>query len=317
MTEKLSEMDKVELVSRKQLEEELAASLAAGHLPDHFLYLGDSGADNWLALAGSDDYDVSARLEELLRASLPHLAARLPASPDVVSLGAGSGRKERLLLEALMRRGGRPNYFPLDISTRLVDLALEAVEDLDPEGCGLVAKLDALPRLATCFRPPVLLCCLGNNFSNFEPDWLLPLLSAQLGPKDYLLVDFHLVPADGERAHSECERRYGCAANRNFNLGPLTERGLKEADCELALELVEWPGLGWRTRKSVTLKREATLRCAGRTVRLRAGTTLQLGFTCKYTREAAESVLANHGLTVEERFASACGGFLLLLAKRR
>lgn len=309
-------MDKVELVSRENLEQELAVSLAAGELPDHFLYLGEEGAGNWLSLAGSEEYDISARLEELLRRSLEALVPRLPASPDVVSLGAGSGRKERLILSALTERGGRPSYFPLDISSPLIDAALEAVADLELSGCGLVAKVEALPRLAPCFRPPRLLCTLGNNFSNFEPGWLLPLLAAQIGPRDHLLLDLHVVPPDYGAAQAEVAGRYGCSLNQAFNLGPLLARGLNGEDCELSLELIEAPGLGWRTRKTIHLKRSAEVRCGGRSVRLAAGTTLRLGFTFKYTAQGIERLLNLHGFEVAERFATPDAAFLLLLLQR-
>jgi len=306
-------MDKLELVSRERVEEDFAAALAAGRLPDHFLYVGEGGADKWLALAASSDFDIAARLEGLLRGSLPELAPRLSGARDVVSLGAGAGRKERLILEALAERGMRPSYFPIDISTRLIDLALAEVRSLAPEGCGLVAPIEALPRLARCFHPPVLYCCLGNNACNYEPEWLLPLLRAQLKPADRLLLDLHVVPEDSDTARWETTRRYGCRLNRDFNLGPLLERGLPGDACELSLEVVASEGLGWRTRKEIRLTREATLSCAGKDVQLAAGTTLQMGFTYKYTAPSALGLLISHGLAPQARFSSEGGDFLLLL----
>jgi len=308
-------VDRLELVSRAGLERELAENLSAGRLPDRFLYLDEAGAAGWLALADSSEFDIAAALEGLLRGAAAELAALLPERCDVVSLGAGSGRKERLLLEALCARGGRPCYFPVDISAPLIERALAEAEPLGLEGCGLVAPLEALPRLAPCFRSPLLLCCLGNTFCNFEPHWLLPLLRDALGPDGRLLLDFHLVSSEPEAAQAAVRGRYGSSLNRAFNLGPLLRRGLEAEACELEVALVPVPGLGWRTRKAIRVRRAAQVRCGEAVVRLAEGSTLELGFTYKYTAQGLEGLLAAGGLRAEARFASPGGEFMLLLLR--
>jgi uncharacterized SAM-dependent methyltransferase len=309
-------MEREELVSAEALERELAECLRRSELPDHFLYLGEAGVAGWLELAESAEFDIAARLEDLLRESVAELADELPACCDVVSVGVGSGRKERLILEALRARGGRPRYFPIDISAPLVDMAAAEVAHLAPEGRALVAPLAALPRLAARhFRTPMLLCLLGNNSCNHEPEWLLPMLRRQLGPGDHLLLDFHLAPSDPEAARAQVEARYGGELNRAFNLGPLTRRGLDPAACELSLEVVACQGLGCRTRKGIRIRRRARVRCGQEVVELREGTRLTLGFTYKYAPGVVEGLLARHGFEVRRRAASAEGDFLILLLR--
>jgi uncharacterized SAM-dependent methyltransferase len=309
-------MKKIELVSREILERELAWNLSRGRLPDHFLYLGEAGVNGWLALADSPEFDIARRLEGLLRESLAELVPLLPKGCDVVSLGVGSGRKERTLLEAMVERGARPRYFPVDISSGMVDLAIAAVEHLGLEGTGLVAPLEAITGLYHHFGSPKLLCCLGNNFCNYDPDWLMGTLRGQLGEGDALLVDFHLVPENDAAAASEVLRRYGCELNRAFNLGPLVGRGLPAEACELSVGVVRRPGLGFQTRKAIRLKERATVQCGEEAVKLNEGATLQLGFTCKFTPAGLRSLPPRHGLEPLASFTTQDGAFALLLLRR-
>ncbi|MFH0809350.1 MAG: L-histidine N(alpha)-methyltransferase [Pseudomonadota bacterium] len=309
-------MKKIEIVSRDRLEHQLAEHLRRAELPDHFMYLGASGAARWLRLAESPRFDIAARLEDLLGRHVEDFASGLHACCDVVSLGAGSGRKERLILDALVERGGRPRYFPIDVSAELVDMALAAAADVAWGGCGLVAPVEVLSGFAgKYFGTPMLLCMLGNSFCNHEPDWLLPLLRAQLGPEDHLLLDFHLVPEDHEAAEAEVMPRYNCQMNRDFNLGPLVERGLSPEACDFFMEVVPSAGLGWRTRKAILIKEKARVRCGSEVVVLEAGTELRLGFTYKYVASAVEELVARHGLEVRSRAASEDAAFALLLLR--
>lgn len=313
-------VERIELVSDNDLEMRLAQHLRQGQMPDPFLYIGEAGARNWLTLDSSDDFPVATRLRDLLVQSMPELVECVPSTPDVVSLGVGSGEKERLLLETLMRTRS-PRYVAVDVSGPLVDAALETVTDLSTEKKGVVAFVEDLPRIREHWASPVLLCLLGNNFSNYEPDMLLDLVREQLTPGDLFLFDCHLLPADGAEAEmgkEDVERIYCSRQNALFNMGPLIQRGMAPDDCTFHLELitVDSPaGPSIRTRKWLDVTRDGLVCCGPDDVYLTSGSRIELGFTFKHTVPQVRCHLARQGFGEVISFTSQGGDNLLVLAR--
>ena len=134
-------MKKIELVTKKELEIQFCECLIRREMPDEFLYLVDTGSKNWLALDESAEFTVAKTLTDLLRQSIDNVAAHIPGKFDLVSIGVGSGHKERIIMETLIRRGLSPRYYPVDISSELVDAALNIVSDMDIEKVGIVGNL--------------------------------------------------------------------------------------------------------------------------------------------------------------------------------
>jgi len=310
----------LDLLDADALEASLRDHLARREMPDLFLYLGTEGAGHWLDLDESESFDVASDLTALLRTSAPLVASEVPAGVGVVGLGVGGGRKERILLEALPANGSR-RYVAADVSRALVEAALDAVVDLPLEALGATARVEDLPRLRPHVRPPVLVCLLGNTFSNFEPDRLLKRVRAALGPSDRFLFDAHLAPADEENEASwrqDVERAYASAENARFNLGPLTARGLPTDAARFALRLVRVPtrqGPTWRTRKKIHVLRDADVSFTAGVVRLRAGEVIRMGFTYKHTRRQVFGWVREAGFTVIEVFSDADKTNLLVLAR--
>jgi len=310
----------IDLVGADDLEASLRNHLARREMPDLFLYLGAEGAGQWLDLDESDSFGVASDLTDLLRASAPAVASHLPVGVSVVGLGVGGGRKERILLEALPSNGPR-RYVAADVSPALVEAALGAVADLPVEAIGATARVEDLARLRPHVRPPVLVCLLGNTFSNFEPDRLLKRVRAALGPSDFFLFDGHLAPADeGNEAswRQDVERAYASAENARFNLGPLTARGVPADACRFVLRLVRVPtrhGPTWRTRKKIHVLRDADVSFPTGPVRLRAGEVIRMGFTYKHTRRQMVGWVRMAGSKILEVFSDAASKNLLVLAR--
>jgi len=287
-------------------------------MPDPFLYVGEFGARNWLNLDSSEDFPVATRLQDLLEESIPELVKQIPGSPDVVSLGVGSGEKERLILKALMQSGS-PRYVAVDISASMVDEALKTAEDLPISKSGVVAFVEDLPRVREHWRSPILLCLLGNNFSNYYPDALLSLVRDQLQPDDLFLFDCHLLPSESSRQQTgkqAIEEIYGSRQNAIFNMGPLIERGMDPDDCVFHLELitVDSPaGPACRTHKWLELLSDTEVSCAGSDIELRGGFKIELGFTFKHTLPQVEIHLARQGFRTIRSFVSRTGENALFL----
>jgi hypothetical protein len=185
-----------------------------------------------------------------------------------------------------------------------------------------VAGIEDLPDLLADVRPPVLLCLLGNTFSNFEPDELLATVAGHLAAGDSFLFDCHLAPdaeADVEDWRRRVEAAYGSDENARFNLGPLTSRGVDPAACRFSLRLRRVPtphGPAWRTHKTIEMLADAEASFASGPLALPAGRVIEMGFTYKHTRGQVIDHVRRHGLDVVKAWTDAAGGNLLVLARR-
>ena len=314
-------MKKIELISRDELESRFWECLNERRMPDCFLYLDSCGVKNWLKLDSSAEFTVAAGLTVLLEQSLDSIAKHASDRLDVFSIGVGSGEKERMLLQALLPRC-QPSYYAVDISSQMVDEALYAAADLDINKTGIVAFLEDLPSLKEFWHRPVLLCLLGNNFCNYEPDCLLETVAGQLEPGDLFLFDCHLLPRPSPTKGSgqaQVEQTYRSPLNVHFNIDPLVRRGLKWGSCTFHLELLpNETNLGsvYRTSKRLEILEDAIISDGRHEVLLAAGETIRLGFTCKYTAAQVEEYLKRHGFQMVECCLSPDGNNLLALAGR-
>jgi len=315
-------LNKIELVTKEELEARLQACLEQRQMPDYFLYLDDSGVRNWLTLSNSEEFPVASRLTGLLMQSLSPIVEHLSGRFDMVSIGVGSGEKERMLLEALVHQG-TPTYYAVDVSSEMVDEALNTVADINVEKIGVVAFLEDLAVLRRFWNPPVLLCLLGNNFCNYDPDILLETLHAQLQSEDLFLFDCHLLPTQQQAedwGREEVERVYRCQLNVRFNIDPLVQRGMNPDDCVFHLELLPADtslGSIYRTTKWLDMLKDTTITCGPNNVLLRADDTISLGFTYKYTCSQVQGYLRRHGFQEVELFLSPDEDGLLVLVRKQ
>ena len=312
---------KIELVQTCELEEQLKQCLEQRFMPDYFLYLGDSGSRNWLELDGSKEFTVASRLTGLLTQSIPIIARHIHHRCDMVSLGVGSGQKERLLLEALVPRGVK-KYVAVDISASLVEKAMNRVADIGIIKIGLVALMEDLTRLRRFWGSPVLLCMLGNSFCNYEPEQLLQSIHRHLEAGDLFLFDCRLFPygvEDGGAEREQVERMYRSQPNVRFNTAPLAQRGMGAEVCSFHLELETLEsevGPVLRTKKWLHLRKDARVSCGREQVLLRRGDDIQLGFTYKFTRPQVQAYLKRLGFRAVEICVGAEGGDMLALVQK-
>jgi uncharacterized SAM-dependent methyltransferase len=311
----------MELVNDELLEQKLKHCLDRRQLPDAFLYIGDSGATNWLTLESSTRFPVAATLTALLQEHADALARQTAHCRDIVSVGAGDAQKELLLLRALLRHS-RPVCHIIDVSRSLVEKALHTLRELKIETHGVTAFCEDLDQLSPHWRRPVLLCLLGNNFSNYDPVSLLDLIGRNLGPADALLLDAGLLPENQREVQAwvrQTEEVYQAPENVRFNLAPLVTRGMDPADCRFEIKLIRVPqpwGAVWRTQKRIHVLRPALVRCGAATVSFAAGEVIEMGFTYKYRITQLQNCLQRHEFRLIESRQDATGGNAILLAAK-
>jgi uncharacterized SAM-dependent methyltransferase len=312
----------MELVSDEILEDKLKHHLDRRQLPDAFLYVGDRGATGWLTLESSTRFPVAATLTALLAEHAEALARQTPHCRTVVSIGAGDGQKELLLLQALLRYS-RPVCHIIDVSRPMVEAALGTLSELPIETRGATAFCEDLDRLAPHWDRPTLLCLLGNNFSNYEPAFLLDLIGRNLEPADAFLLDASLLPESEQDVHAwvqEVEEVYNSPENVRFNTAPLVTRGLDPPSCRFELKLIRvglpW-GEVWRTQKRIHILRPAAVRCGEATVAFSAGDVIEMGFTYKYRFSQLRDCLQRHGFRLQGSRLDRTGSNALLLTAGR
>jgi len=303
------------LLTEAALADEFLASFQTRRLDEKFFYWFPLSVRAWLALCSDGAYRNFVRSRSLVAQSAPALAARTPAGPvEVLSLGAGQGDKDLILLDALRRQGRSVAYRPVDASQGLLEIACQnalasgfPVEGLKAD----VTRADHLDAIvAGRDTPPRLVMMMGNTLGAFDPIAAARALRALLRPGDSLLVDGELYSG------SDTVAGYDNPLNRRFAWAPLHAVGIGDDDGDLRFEVREdarFPGL-YPLAKFFAARRDVAARVGGETMALAAGERVEMNHSYKYTPESFERILTEAGLAVRWRGTSDDRRFLMVLA---
>lgn len=179
---------------------------------------------------GSELFEVITRLPEyypsrtergILSRWMPDLIPSLGCR-TIIELGAGSGEKTRLILDAAARLPGEKAYVPIDVSGSFLR---QAAQRLSADYPGffvkpLVSDLTDRLRLPEPLPRPWLVVFLGGTIGNFAPPAAATLLTgvrSHLDAGDRLLlgVDLRKDPAIIEAAYNDAQ---GVTAAFNINM---------------------------------------------------------------------------------------------------
>jgi uncharacterized SAM-dependent methyltransferase len=239
----------------------------------------------------------------------------------LAGIGIGTGEKERILLEEMTKLSKHLVYYPMDISSELVQKAIQRVEHLPIEVMGIIGRFQDIENVASHWRHDIMISVLGNNFSNYHPDQFFGKLKSVVESDDLLLIDANLFPSTGnENAHRRrIEETYSSDLNKKFNISPLTKRGVPEAACEFDIQLKptqsNW-GTVYRTHKTIRILQDVSVDCGGREILLSQGDTIELGFTYKYTKEQILSLAPRFGFKVEQHYLNEDNTNILMLLSK-
>lgn len=119
-----------------------------------------------------------------------------PSGFDLIELGAGDGKKTKVLLKELVDHKVDVTYIPIDISQHAIDSLSESlrktIPSLDVQGQqGMY--FDVLKRLSQYDKRPKVIMVLGSNIGNFQHDEAIDFLSqlrALMNSKDLLFMGF-------------------------------------------------------------------------------------------------------------------------------
>ena len=166
-------------------------------LPSKYLY-DEIGSELFEAISLLPEYGLTRADTRLLQRHAEEMVARMPTPTHVAELGSGSGKKTRMILEALARRQ-RTFYYPIEISPAALVACEKELGQLDCVSLVGYEKpyLEGL-KAVTARREPgehLLVLFLGSTIGNFDrpaADDFLRQVRAALEPGDSLLLSTDL-----------------------------------------------------------------------------------------------------------------------------
>jgi len=260
------------------------------------------------------------RTEEALLAEIADQVVGLTGARELVELGSGAGRKIRLLLDAMQRRGHLERCVLLDINETFLRTSAEELADQYPEieVCGVVG--DFLRDLESVGAgSDRLFIFLAGTIGNLYPRQLSTFFGnvrAALGPSDAFLVGLDLVK-DTTRLEAAYNDSSGVTAEFNLNALRVLNRRFGTAFEVNAFEHVafynrerEWIEMRlramWPTGASLGGERE---------IRFEAGDEIRTEISRKFSRRSFVDALGGTGLELAAWFTDSDSLFASALVR--
>ena len=274
------------LLTEQEMAHSFLSALKDRYLPERFFYWFPLSCQAWLDLCSDGAYKNFMRSYQLISTHAADMATRLPAGEvEVISLGAGQGNKELLILKALEASGHRITYIPVDASQTLLEVACLTAAQEGFSSRGVKANLADLAHLQSLLPPKNsnktrLVLFLGNTLGAFDPANYIKTLRRLLDTGDFLLVDGEIY------FKSQTMAGYDNPLNRRFAFAPLLSIGITSEDGSLRFETQEdpsQPGL-YQLTKYFVPSHDLQVQVAGHPITLQQGQKIQMSSSGKYSR---------------------------------
>ncbi|MFI0355583.1 L-histidine N(alpha)-methyltransferase [Actinomadura sp. 9N407] len=286
-------------------------------LPPKWFY-DERGSELFEEITRLEEYYPTRREREILIARAPEIAA-VTGARTLLELGAGSGEKTRLLLDALS--GTLRTYVPVDVSG---DFLVGAADQIAAEHPGL----DVRPAVADYEQHLHLLpggdrrlvAFLGGTIGNMPPADRIGFLSglrATMEPDDALLIGADLVK-DERRLVAAYDDAAGITAAFNRNVLHVINRELDADFDTTAYEHVAfWNAADEWIEMRLRSTRDQSVRVGGLDleVSFTAGEEMRTEISSKFRRERLAAELEAAGLVLAEFWTDEAADFSLSLAR--
>jgi L-histidine N-alpha-methyltransferase len=304
----------------KALRRDVAEGLTAHPkaLPPKWFY-DERGSGLFERITRLPEYYPTRAERAILDRHAPDIA-RATGADTLVELGAGSGEKTRLLLDALRAAGTLRRYVPVDVSGDFLAGAAAGIADAYP-GLAVHAVVADFERhlhlLPAGGRRTV--AVLGSTIGNLTPReraGFLRDVHGTLAGGDTLLLGVDLVK-DPRRLVAAYDDAAGVTAEFNRNVLRVVARELDavvdpDAFDHVALwdPAAEWIEMRLRSRRAARVRVGAL----GLTADFAAGEELRTEISAKFRREGIAAELRAAGFTPAEGWTDPAGDFAVLVA---
>ncbi|HKF23630.1 MAG TPA: L-histidine N(alpha)-methyltransferase [Candidatus Angelobacter sp.] len=240
----------------------------------------------------------------------------------LVELGAGSARKTRLLIEAVLRRQLRLDFYPVDVSPTALREALASLNGDYPSLRVTPVIADYSHGLSSLKELPgqKLALFLGSTIGNFEPEEaqeFLVELRRSLAPGDALLAGFDMVK-DPATLHAAYNDSQGVTARFNKNLLARINHELGgRFDLEAFRHVAFWNPDASRVEMHLESLREQAIwiQDLGRCFYFARGERIHTENSYKFSPPGIASLLEHSGLRLERTWTDSQGWFSEILAR--
>lgn len=314
---------RVPAVLTSPIAEEVLQGLCARpkNLPPKLFYDAE-GSRLFEQITETEEYYPTRTERSIFKRFAPEMAAQAGNNLTLVELGAGSARKTRLLIEAVLRRQRRLDFYPVDVSPAALS---EAVARLNGDFSDLhVSPIQAdysrhLPQLKELPGRKLTLF-LGSTIGNFGPEEAVEFLDRvrqSLAPGDALLLGFDM-RKDAALLHAAYNDRQGVTARFNKNVLARINRELGgQFDLACFDHVAFWNQpmsriemhLESRVKQTVWIQ---ALSCAFHFVR---GERIHTENSYKFSPESIATLLERSGLKLEKTWTDPQGWFSETLAR--
>jgi L-histidine N-alpha-methyltransferase len=289
-------------------------------LPSKYFY-DDRGSALFDEITRLPEY-YQTRTEEAILEGAAEQIVDIAQPRELCELGSGVGRKVRLILDAMKRRGLLERCVLLDISERFL---VESAHQLDAGYPGLAVHgivgdfLEDLPALGP--GGDRLALFLAGTMGNLHPDRVpsfLRALARQLAPGDSFLLGLDLVK-DAERLHAAYNDPAGVTAEFNRNILRVVNSHLcADFEPEAFDHVAFYDPENARIEMRLRANRDMRVSIPGAKLQLeyRRGDEIRTELSCKYTRRSLEGMLAGTALRVEEWYTDPDDLFASALLRR-
>src|SRR5438046_5433455 len=278
---------KVEVVlSEADIAQEFIEAIEARDLPEKFFFWFPQAAAEWTALVSNTElYGGIADTWNAIAADAPALASHFGGKLPVISIGAGDGARDRVLIRALKDTGCECQYFPVDACQSMLEAACAGAEDEDIETVGSKADISSpVHRIyaADAAEPPRLFVMAGITMGSFDPLAEIRYVAQCMKAEDRLIIDGEIYDEQKTMA-----RRDNPAA-RKFLLALLSSLGIAGPEGEIRFDRKvdsRREGLHLITRY-FRAARDLSATVAGEEISLARGERVGMNFQYTYTPDA-------------------------------
>ena len=261
------------------------------------------------------EYYLTRAERKLLESEIPGFISHMrPRS--LVELGAGSARKTRIILDAMMNAGTGAKYVPVDVSREFLEDSARRLRESYPELEVMTAVGDfsddlTLPEI----EGPTLFAFLGSTIGNFEDDAAVKILRniashMRSGDRFLLGADLRKDVTTIEAAYND---RAGVTAEFNLNVLRVLNRELG-ADFDLAA--FRHRAIYDRDRHRIEMHLDSlsnqivSIPDIGR-IPLAEGESIRTELSLKYDRTAVNTLFRRAGLCLDDWITDGDGLFAL------
>ncbi|MFL6300569.1 MAG: L-histidine N(alpha)-methyltransferase [Terriglobales bacterium] len=283
--------------------------------------------------AGSALFEEITRLPEyyltrtesgLLQQYSAEIAERVGPNVSVIELGAGTAAKTGTIIKALSARQLRVDYYPVDISSSALQVAVESLNGsyprvrVHPVATNYVADSGFL----TSVSGRKLVLYLGSSIGNFEPEEAMDLLRrmrAHMHEGDYLLLGTDLVK-DTSVLLPAYDDAQGVTARFNKNiLGRINRELGGNFDLDLFRHVALWNPERSRIEMHLesTLDQTVKVKLIGLEVLFRQDERIHTENSYKYTVPGVRNTLLQAGFEIESTWTDSNNWFGTHLARAR